>query len=69
MNYQMVSVFLPDGTWAGQFMDADIAKAWVKSKGYKLDEVEISTRRVDRKTRKAVEETPSEQMPASSQST
>lgn len=66
MNYQMVSVYLPDGTWAGQFLDESIAKAWVKSKGYKLDEVEISTRRVDRKTRKAQEETPVEQIPASS---
>lgn len=66
MNYEMVSVFLPDGTWAGQFMDESIAKAWVKSKGYKLDEVEISRRRVDRKTRKAVEETPVDEIPASS---
>jgi len=66
MNYEMVSVYLPDGTWAGQFMDRKIAEAWVKSKGYKLAEVEISTRRVDRKTRKAQEETPVDEMAASS---
>ena len=63
--YKLVNVYLPDGTWAGQFMDESIARAWLKTKGYKLDEVEISTRRVDRKTRKAQEETPSEMIASS----
>lgn len=64
--YKLVNVFLPDGTWAGQFMDEDTARSWLKSKGYKLDEVEISKRRVDRKTRKVQEETPADEMAASS---
>lgn len=58
-------MFLPDGTWAGQFMNAEIAKDWLKAKGYKPNDCEISTRRVDRKTRKAMEETPLDQVPAS----
>lgn len=66
MNYEMVSVYLPDGIWAGQFMNEQLAKDWLKSKGYKLAECEISTRRVDRKTRKAQEETPVDEMAASS---
>jgi hypothetical protein len=56
--YKLVNVFLPDGIWAGQFMSEAIAKDWLKSKGYKPAECEISTRRVDRKTRKVQEETP-----------
>lgn len=66
MSFEMVNVFLPDGNWAGQFMNEQIAKDWLKSKGYKLAECEISTRRVDRKTRKAMEETPADEMAASS---
>ncbi len=64
--YKMVSVYLPDGIWAGQFMSEQIAKDWLKSKGYKVADCEISTRRVDRKTRKAMEETPVDQIAASS---
>jgi predicted secreted protein len=66
MNYEMVSVYLPDGMWVGQFMNEQLAKDWLKAKGYKLAECEISTRRVDRKTRKAQEETPVDEMAASS---
>jgi predicted secreted protein len=66
MNYEMVSVYLPDGIWVGQFMNEQLAKDWLKAKGYKLAECEISTRRVDRKTRKAQEETPVDEMAASS---
>jgi hypothetical protein len=66
MNYEMVSVYLPDGIWVGQFMNEQLAKDWLKSKGYKPAECEISTRRVDRKTRKAQEETPVDEMAASS---
>jgi hypothetical protein len=66
MNYEMVSVYLPDGNWVGQFMSEQLAKDWLKSKGYKPAECEISTRRVDRKTRKAQEETPVDEMAASS---
>jgi predicted secreted protein len=66
MNYEMVSVYLPDGIWVGQFMNEQLAKDWLKAKGYKLAECEISTRRVDRKTRKAQEETPADEMAASS---
>jgi predicted secreted protein len=66
MNYEMVSVYLPDGIWVGQFMNEQLAKDWLKAKGYKLSECEISTRRVDRKTRKAQEETPVDEMAASS---
>lgn len=64
--YKMVSVYLPDGIWAGQFMSEEIAKDWLKSKGYKVAECEISTRRVDRKTRKAQEETPVDEVVTSS---
>lgn len=64
--YKLVNVFLPDGIWAGQFMSEAIAKDWLKSKGYKPAECEISTRRVDRKTRKVQEETPVDEMAASS---
>jgi hypothetical protein len=51
----MVNVFLPDGIWAGQFMNTELAQDWIQSKGYKLDECEISQRSVDRETRKAKE--------------
>jgi len=49
--YQLVNVFLPDGSWAGQFMDEATARNWVKSKGLKLDAVEISRRRPEFKRR------------------
>ena len=49
--YEMVNVFLPDGSWAGQFMDEDTAKSWVKSQGLKPDAVEISRRRPEFKRR------------------
>lgn len=47
-------------------MSEEIAKDWLKAKGYKLADCEISTRKVDRKTRKAQEETPVDQIPTSS---
>lgn len=43
--YELVNVFLPDGSWAGQFMDEATAQSWVKAQGLKLDAVEISRRR------------------------
>ena len=49
--YELVNVFLPDGSWAGQFMNEDTAKSWVKSQGLKLDAVEISRRRPEFKRR------------------
>lgn len=49
--YTLVSLFLPDGTWAGQFINKATAEAWAKSKGYKLDAVEISKRRPEVKPR------------------
>lgn len=45
---RMRNLYLPDGTWAGQFMDEATAKAWATKQGYKLSECEISTRKVDR---------------------
>jgi hypothetical protein len=44
----MRNLYLPDGTWAGQFIDGATAEAWAKKQGYKLSECEISTRKVDR---------------------
>jgi hypothetical protein len=49
--YAMVNVYLPSGTWAGQFINEDAAKSWVKSQGLKLDAVEISRRRPEVKGR------------------
>ena len=49
--YELVNVFLPDGSWAGQFMDEDTARSWVKSQGLKPDAVEISRRRPEFKRR------------------
>jgi hypothetical protein len=46
-----MNVYLPDGTWAGQFINEDAAKVWVKANGYKLDAVEISRRRPEVKAR------------------
>jgi hypothetical protein len=43
--YELVNVYLPDGTWAGQFTDEATAKSWLKTKGHKLDSCEISKRR------------------------
>jgi hypothetical protein len=47
----MVNVFLPDGSWAGQFTDEDAAKSWLKTQGIKPDSVEISRRRPEFKRR------------------
>ncbi len=44
----MRNLYLPDGTWAGQFIDKQTAEKWAKSQGYKLSKCEISTRKVDR---------------------
>jgi hypothetical protein len=44
----MRNLYLPDGTWAGQFIDGATAEAWAKKQGYKISECEISTRKVDR---------------------
>jgi hypothetical protein len=49
--YQLVNVFLPSGSWVGQFMNEDAAKAWLKSQGLKPDECEISRRSPERKPR------------------
>lgn len=43
--YDLVNVYLPDGSWAGQFMDEAAAKTWLKTKGHKVDVCEISKRR------------------------
>lgn len=45
---KMRNLYLPDGSWAGQFMDEATAKAWATKNGYNLSECEISTRKVDR---------------------
>ncbi len=45
------NLYLPDGTWAGQFMDQSTAEKWAKQQGYNLTECEISTRRVPREPR------------------
>lgn len=47
----MRSLFLPDGTWAGQFYDEKTAIEWAKKKGYDLSKCEISTRKVERAPR------------------
>jgi hypothetical protein len=39
------NAFLPDGSFAGTFIDEPAAIAWLKSKGYDLAKCEISTRR------------------------
>jgi hypothetical protein len=31
--YSLRSVWLPDGTWVGQFIDADTAKEWLRKNG------------------------------------
>ena len=49
--YQLVNVFLPDGSWAGQFMNVDAAKAWIKSQKLDLAKCEISRRRPEVKPR------------------
>jgi hypothetical protein len=54
--YELVNVFLPDGTWAGQFMDADTAKSWLKKQGHKLEACEVSKRSPERKGRNALAE-------------
>jgi hypothetical protein len=49
--YSLRNVWLPDGTWVGQFIDADTAKEWLKAKGYDPKECEISDRKIERKSR------------------
>jgi formylmethanofuran dehydrogenase subunit D len=44
--YSLRNVFLPDGSWAGMFIDADTAKTWLTAQGYVTAECEISTRKV-----------------------
>ena len=46
-TYALRNVWLPDGTWVGQFIDADTAKEWLKSKGYDPKDCEISQRKVE----------------------
>lgn len=46
-TYALRNVWLPDGSWVGQFIDTDAAKAWLKSKGYDPKDCEISQRKVD----------------------
>lgn len=48
---EMRNLYLPSGEWAGQFMDEATAKAWAKSKGYKVSDCEISSRKVVRAPR------------------
>lgn len=43
------NLYLPDGTWAGQFIDEKTAREWAKSKGYDVSKCEISNRKVERK--------------------
>jgi hypothetical protein len=54
--YELVNLWLPDGTWRGQFMDKATAEAWCKANGYKLDTVEISKRGPERKSRNSFPE-------------
>jgi len=49
--YELVNVWLPDGSWAGQFMDEATAKAWLKAKKFDLAKCEISKRGPERKPR------------------
>lgn len=44
----MRNLYLPDGSWAGQFMDEVTAVNWAKKQGHKLKDCEISTRKVVR---------------------
>lgn len=44
-DYGLVNAWLPDGTWAGFFMDAASAKSWLKDKGYDLKACEVSNRK------------------------
>jgi len=55
------NLYLPDGTWVGQFIDEDTAAAWAKKQGYNVAECEISTRKVERVARiNVMEETNSD---------
>lgn len=56
----MRNLYLPDGSWVGQFMDEATAKAWAKSKGYKVSDCEISTRKVVRAPREGEYPNPSD---------
>lgn len=49
MYNTMRNLYLPNGEWAGQFIDEKTAKDWAKAKGYDLAKCEISTRKVERK--------------------
>lgn len=50
-HHTICNAFLPDGSFAGTFMDEAAATAWLSSKGYDLSKCEISTRRPERKPR------------------
>jgi hypothetical protein len=49
--YSLRSVWLPDGTWVGQFIDADTAKEWLRKNGHDPKDCEISDRKLERKSR------------------
>jgi hypothetical protein len=57
---EMRNLYLPNGEWVGQFIDEATAKAWAKSKGYKVSECEISTRKVVRAARDGQYPSPSD---------
>jgi hypothetical protein len=49
MTRQVVNAWYPDGTWVGSFMNTDYARNWLTSRGYDVDQCEISYRRYIRK--------------------
>jgi hypothetical protein len=47
-EHPLRNVYLPDGTWAGCFIDEESAVAWLRSKKIDPTTCEISTRRPER---------------------
>jgi hypothetical protein len=46
--YELVNVYDSDGLWIGQFINEDIAKAWLHKHGKDLSKYEVSSRRPER---------------------
>lgn len=46
--FNLRNLYLPDGTWVGQFIDADAAADWAKKNGFNPSDCEISDRKVVR---------------------
>jgi hypothetical protein len=49
--YELVNVYDADGLWFGQFINEEVAKAWLHKHGKDSSKYEISSRRPERKER------------------